>query len=443
MSIVCDGALGQDEPVKTPERPGWSPVPFAALLLLGVAWGEATPCQAQTQPKSQDAGQQEGLVSAVAEVWLRSNGLVWEGPRVMVSEARPPSASLALIASPGPILVQEGANPSETDLRLAARGISLARHTLRRWGWETPSEFELYVLAHGDRAEPISHARALIPRTRLDRADVFATLDAGLLAFDAEACAAQAYALALLHSLDPAEQLGWRRAVAQTLTQDIVGRACTDAPASRAESPLRDPAVRQAVRAIADDPELWALARQHTWEGSGVRASPHLWEVLAYIAQEKEGARSPQDVWRQLTEQVLLSRFGGHESAKHPPFTGKTRRIWGDLAGLAPLGVEGVRFAVTSGQPLQLWLRAEPGTRWLLSAEARDGRGRSLTAIRAASKNTLRSPEEVVVYHPLERPPGTEEIVVWVGNMGRDPRSLVTPSLSRRSFHLVVASSEN
>ncbi len=393
------------------------------------------------QPPTPDAGQPEGLLSAVAEMWLRSHGLVWEGPRVMVDELEPPPAQLASSTSTSVLLTTAGVRPSERDLRAANRGLSLARFAFKNDGWPMPetTPFELYIVDVGHATGPQAHVRALYSEGGHDRAAVFATMGEGLFAFDPEACSIDAFARSMLRALDPSESAAWREASARALTRDLLGRSCTDPFSTSEQDALEDPAAFEVVRSLVGLRELWALGQQWTWEGMGLRASPNLWEVLAYVVQGKALKRSPDDVWEQFAERVVLSRGLAGELAEHPPFNGKTRRIWGDLTGLEPLGVEGVRFEVEAGPPLQIWLHGEPGTKWLLNAQALDAAGRTLTAVGATSKNRLDRSAEVLVYHPLETPKGTEQVVIYAANLGAEVRALATPALQRRAFYLVVS----
>lgn len=406
-------------------------------VLLAVALGPV-PAGAQA-PDAEVAS--AGLISAVAAVWARSYALKWEGPRVVLAEEPSPTGELVAASRAAFLYRGPGVTVDEAHLQRAQRALDLAHQRLSARGWPVPigGPLQVFVLSQARPDRPTAEVSALTGYLGLDRARTYATVEQGLIAFDPEACAVEAYARALLLSMDPGESADWRGASARTLAESIVGRSCTN-PVHRAdEEPLHDPQSIETIGAVASMRELWELGQQQTWDGSGVRASPNLWEVLAYIVQNKEAARTGRDVWLQFVERLLAARAQATEPAVHPPFTSKTRRIWGSVAGLAPLGVDVVQFPAESGAPFQIWLRAEPGTRWFLFAQARDATGRSLASFKATSKNRLDSASEVVIFHPLEALPKTAMLWIAVGNMGGGAAQLATPELERRAYNLVIA----
>lgn len=426
-------------------RPGRRSASAVAAWVLSLALVTSATAYGQTAPHGQSEGKEPpdagaGLVAAVAQMWLRTNDFVWEGPRLPIDVHAPHGERLLGVSTQTVVRAESGVTLEQDDVQRALSAVERARLYLRRAGWPSPwkEPFELTVGRNTDLSQTRAHVRELRLWKEPDRAWTYAAVDVGLLRFDPEACAVDAYARSMLLAMDPGESEAWRAASARVLTIEIVGRTCTDPFSKKTHAPLEDPATLQNVLTVATLRELWELGQQWTWEGMGVRASPSLWEVLAYISEGNAPQRRASDVWQQLSERLVLARGNGARADQHPPFQGKTRRVWGGLSGLSPYGVAKVRFNVKPGSPLKVWLRGEPGTRWLLFAEARDAQGRVLTSFVATSKNKLEATSEAVVYHPLELPTGTAEVVLGVGNLGVGARALSTPALHERGYHLVI-----
>jgi hypothetical protein len=293
----------------------------------------------------------------------------WKGPRVSgpVPQPRPTS----------------GEHLDSRDWPLRVHGGTRAQSTLRA----AEHAFELlfangFVTSFGDGAGPRDVYLAERTGAAIDASGNFSTLD-GARAFalvDArtprlEACVAQALMDAQLLELDPAEDPGLRSAVAAYYAWLIGGEWCEDPPASFPSGPwferLSSRQDRNRGTFLFD---MWQFARQRTWEGRDLRASPDLLEA---IAKALSLAHESFDlVAGEIAEQLdVPSRVVSF--AALPTFPDKRA---------PPLAVlESTQLRVDLGEPrpgtrLRAWTRTEAG-RYVLSALRLDALGHPLSRL--------------------------------------------------------------
>lgn len=290
----------------------------------------------------------------------------WTGPRVPapVPQARPPEREW-LASADWPVRVH-GSARLESTLRAAEHAYTqlFAAGFLTSFGPR-----DLYLVDH-DGAE----ADATGNFSALDGVRAFALVDARTPHL--EACVAQALMEAQLLELDPAEDVALRRGVAAYYAWLVSGDSCADELAPTYESPFATVASAQAwlTRLSARQDrnrgtflfDMWQLARQRTWEGQDLRASPDLLEA---IAKALSLAHESFDlVAGELAEASTPERTVSFEQL--PMFSrGRALAVLGSTRVRVELGVP------RPGTRLRAWCRAEAG-RYTLSAQRLDASGR-------------------------------------------------------------------
>ncbi|MDB4972495.1 MAG: hypothetical protein JWN48_836 [Myxococcaceae bacterium] len=249
---------------------------------------------------------------------------------------------------------------------------------------------DLYLV---DGALPAAHSAidASGNFSALDGARAFALLDARLPAARLFACTAQALVDAQLFELDPAEASALRRASAAYFAALIAGETCDDPALEPSQNPfLADSSASGAawLAALAERQDqnrgtflfdMWQFARQRTWEGEDLRASPDLMEAI-----DKALERSRESlalVAGELSESLALA---------HPELV---RTLpWAALPSFTPrsdppLGIFGskhLRIELGGARPgtrLRVWSRGEAGGRYTLSAQRFDAEGKQLARL--------------------------------------------------------------
>jgi len=231
----------------------------------------------------------------------------------------------------------------------------------------------------------------------LDGARAFAVVDARVPADRVFVCTAQVLIEAQLYELDPAEAAGVREASAAYFASLLTGEPlCDDTPRTLDAYPFgpahtADGADWLAQLSARQDRnrgtflfDMWQLARQHTWEGFALRASP---DMIESIAKALELERSPIDLvaaeiaerrahaWPEATREVRWEAL--------PTFTPET-----DPA-LGPFGSKHVRVLLGQPRPgsrLRAFARGEPGGRYTLSAVRLDAAGGVLSRLELAPR---------------------------------------------------------
>lgn len=383
-------------------------------------------------------------------------GARWDGPRVpWPMEHDRPVTTEWLVSDHAPIRVH-GGEENAPRLAIALRGAETMRAHLERLGWASmpldahgpDGGFDLYLGAGPSTWEAYSDG----PRfpSALDAVTVHAVVSDILDPLRLEACAMEAYAGALLFSLDPAEAPAWRRATANYLAYTITGRF--DGCAENVDLAQLDPtrtwvgedaqrpggALLLALLADRHDGgsgtfvrELWSMARQWTWEGEGLRASPDVWEALAR-AMQLSGIGFEDTMIDVAIARAMPSVLATTRNAELPTIRAMPRhlgayiangRVLADLPShlpqtglIAKLGSSYTHLDVhgaARGARVRVWLRGEIATRWSLAVVGFDAAGREVSRVRAPITE-----REERAYVPYELEPRITDVLVVVTNIG-------------------------
>lgn len=377
----------------------------------------------------------------------------WTGPRVPLPpfEARP-EAERAGSALDAPIAVH-----GDGDVDAALRGALRMHEELRRLGYSPlPSdgrlgggpELDLYLVRQ-DVAMDVGFD-GFERRGLFDEGRVFVRLDASLQGARLEACAAEAFAMAHVATLDPAEAPVVRRAYALLYASPLYGPdACTDELAMADRRDSVDASSGRLARLLAalaardaDAPRrTLELARQRSFDDGPLRASPDLFEVLRNDAEARRRGSDALGV-----EEGVALAFP--ELRPPSPFDLLPRGADFDLA-LArlpartapfepPLGVYGVArvdvdvAGAAERERLRVFLRGEAGTTFALSVLGIRADGSLATRVDAPVRR-----EEPRAYVVLELA-GLRKVGIVVTHLGVEPPDADTPDRHRRTFQLVV-----
>jgi hypothetical protein len=223
----------------------------------------------------------------------------------------------------------------------------------------------------------------------LDGTRAFALIDARLPTAQLRACVAQALMDAQLLELDPAEHASLRRSVAAYFAWLIGGELCEDERAAPEQNPFAQPgsaaAWMQRLSARQDQNrgtflfDMWQLARQRTWEGADLRASPDLFEAIAKVL-----SLAHEDF------NLVAGELAEGQPARTLSFASLPAFPEPKAAPLEVLGSTRVR--VDLGQPrpgtrLRAWSRADAG-RYTLSALRLDALGAPLSRLELPPRTT-------------------------------------------------------
>jgi len=426
-----------------------------ALLWVCALW-PAGPVRAQDTPAHHAP---DNIFDAYAR-WVVTKG-AWGGATTPfpATFARPPdeghvarSWSEALTVHAPRELTEERVHRT---LEAAERGVAW----LREQGWPLPPPdggrggtpgFDLYLQPGTAAPDGYIDARVDVQSGvgAYDDAITHAVIDPA--APRLEACVLAAVLEASLLALDPAEALSWRRATASYVAWLATGEfGCDgdgDADAQRLGADgllLREPASATsgalwlAILADREDGssgrflrELWQFARQRTRKMGPLRASPNLWEVLERSLENADerfddlavdfaiaryfagppgrSARAPYPVLRSLPPEAavqLEASVAAGDRARHVTLQ----------HNLAPLGSSYVRVHVGGdlkpGDQLKVWLRAEQGPRWALSAVRLAANGAEVGRLHAPVRTTPKS------FLPLELTAETHSVLLVVTHL--------------------------
>jgi hypothetical protein len=240
------------------------------------------------------------------------------------------------------------------------------------------------------RAEPDASGNF----SALDGTRAFSIIDARTPAARSLACVAQALVEAQLLELDPAENVKLRRGLAAYYASLISGETCEDERAAPEQTPFQTSASAAAwferLSARQDRNrgvflfEMWQFARQRTWEGRDLRASPDLLEAIAKaLSLGKEdfdlvAAELAEGVARKLGSPVLRASWDSL-----PEFPSRS------APALEVLGSVHLRIELGEPRPanrLRAWSRGDAGGRYTLSATRLDEDGRPLSRLELAPR---------------------------------------------------------
>lgn len=435
------------------------------------------------------AGAQIPGIEEWADAVASGLGRRWEGPRVPSPEPRDrPPIPVAARSWQLPVAVHATADVPPERVERTLESLEAAWVTLAAQGWGTPwpdggrgdtAAFDLYLapgltLDREGEGEHDAHAEADAPVawSYLDAVSSFAVVPATVDPEALEACVVDAYAQALLLALDPAEARQWRRATSSWLAFQLTGRwGCAEHVVQQQREPWRSwiggaagdgsgGALFLAMLSSRHDRgtgtfirDLWQLARQRTWEGHGLRASPDLWEALE-VAVEGAG----DDLLENIEELAVARWFGGDPERERNAPVAVVRALppeatvphihpdvgWEELPehppaaepALEPYGSGYLRIdtsAAPEGRVLRIWMRGEYGVRWSLVAMRRDARGRELSRLSAPPR---REPRSYLVVELLD---DTDEVIVAVTNLSSRLPDTDEDDGNVRSFELIVS----
>jgi hypothetical protein len=368
------------------------------------------------------------------------------------------------ISSQSPVAVSWRSDEEASWTSPAMRALEASQAVMRSMGWRPAFPRIVYDEAKQPRAAHMVDMLLVLDEQRsepasastdgpvlwspLDSASTYAVVNPRLCP-DLLACVLQAYAEAVLLAMDPAEHVHWRRATALYLTSEVTFHPIDreyeqsehEAPhlglAPNHERPssgafLRWVATRWQPGGVQFARELWDFARQRTWEGAGLRASPDVWMCLEQIAKHHQ-----DDLTRVLEEYLasrslnapqatLAAKYAFDELPKHTP-------VWDP-----PLRPLGSRSMVVSTDPLhapstlKLWLDGEFGVRWSMTAIKLDAHGREIGRV------TMPWQKKPKGYLAVELQPATHAVRVTVGNLGEGTPDADDSSNLARTAKLIV-----
>jgi hypothetical protein len=429
---------------------------------------QAQSAQAQSDPLGADQ---------MAEAIISMTSPVWTGPRTPAPDPvqRPTRASFAIPSPYALLRVHADPGVSLHTMRQVMGALERARGRLDAMGWPAPisdgnlgggSEVDVYLTG----ALPADvYSDGMAPWTYLDRASTFAVLSPATPAANLDACATQAYAEALLMSMDPAEARTWRRATAAWLTWELTGRfGCDEAITRQQAEPFRSwvggaagdgagGALWLAYLSARHDVtpghfarDVWELASQRTWEGTGLRADPDLWSAIE-AAVERSGDR----LFDNVEELAVLRWFVGRadptdaiiaalDGDARVPISRHMKRIPSRIVARRPLESFGSAYVVMDAPTwngstrLRAWLRGEYGVRWSFVAVQLDDRGNEVRRITAP--HSARMPE---AYLPIELDQGTRRLLFVVTNLSSALPDADEAEVNERAFELIVDRSDD
>jgi hypothetical protein len=311
---------------------------------------------------------------------------------------------------------------------------------------------------------PDAYSDGMTPWTYLDRASTFAVLNPATPTTLLGACVTAAYAEALLMSMDPAEARTWRRATAAWLTWELTGQfGCDEAVTRQQAEPYRSwvggaagdgagGALWLAYLSARHDTvlgrfvrDVWGLASQRTWEGTGLRADPDLWSAIE-TAVEQSGDRLLDNI----EELAVLRWFVGRGDSSNAvvaaidddarvPISRQMKRLPTRVIAPEPLESFGSAYVVMDAEVwgdtahLRAWLQGEYGVRWSFVAVQLDEGGNEIRRI--AAPHTGPTPS---AYLPIEIDGAARRLLFVVTNLSNALPDADEPDTSERAFQLTV-----
>ncbi|MFT3923633.1 MAG: hypothetical protein QM778_13970 [Myxococcales bacterium] len=414
------------------------------LLLLACAW-LPRPVEAQSLIKGVDEW---------AEATTKSAAPKWAGPRVVFPTPQPRPASIGRLTSllwPLDVHLAAGVPLARGQAVLEAGEEALAILATTGWlgnfgdgGMGGTGGYDLYVTpqaSHGADA----FLDATEPMWGLDGARAFGVVDARVPSDRIAACTTQTLAETLLYQLDPAESASARQSTGAYLSWLVTGDlGCDDEENGRRADPrlaalgpdaggrgaewLVQLGHRQDQNRGHFMRDMWQFARQRTWEGTGLRASPDLFEVIAAALGNED--EQLENVASELADQQALTWLDdpppqpalnkkGIRKVAPPPWTAlkwstlPARLPWVD--GVQPLGGQyaliDIDQPLAGGERLRVWSHGEFGTRWALSLLALDGERQVIGRITAPPRKNPNS------FATLELMPNTRQVLIAVTNV--------------------------
>jgi hypothetical protein len=374
----------------------------------------------------------EGLDSW-AEAVVGEKAGKWVGQRVPFPTPSTPPASTGQLASLElPLRVHAGVGVDPRRARRVLQALERIHPVLAAAGWASSAVRDVYVVANASHGADAAVTWSE-PFGPYDGARAFALVDARVSGAQLEACAAQALLEAFLVELDPAEAASVRRASAAYVAWLATGvMGCDDDVERALEHPQADPfgdpesaggalwlarlGERQDHHTGSFLRAMWDFARQRTWEGQGLRASPDLFECIDQalaLGQEKL-----EQVAGELSEQRVLAPFPRGVAPQRPPIV-RWDALPSQSAALAdpviePLGARYLWVALEKPRPgerLRVWSKGELGARWVLLVTRLDAKGATVGRISAPAR---KNPSSFLVVELDDR---TTDVLVSVTNV--------------------------
>lgn len=258
----------------------------------------------------------------------------------------------------------------------------------------------------------------------LDGTRAYAVLDARLPSDRVFACTAQALIDARLLELDPAEAEILRQSSAAYFASLLTGEPlCEDGMqnldlnrdrpfvnAVQGAEWLEQLGARQDRNRGVFLDEMWQFARQRTWEGQDLRASPDLFEAIAKALElEREEFLDVASAIAMTRARTGFAAVRGLPFAALPAFMRKVE--------LEPL--ESVLIVVRLPEPrpgtrLRVWSKGDAGARFVLAAERLDENDAPLSYLQAATRKDPTSQLSV------ELDDKTRAVLIAVTNVGAE-----------------------
>lgn len=404
---------------------------------------------------------------------------VWKGQTVLAPELRPRGARFVTLESAWlPVRVSVPTSSSRRRAERSLQALERAYRTLAAADWPLPifdggyggsSSLDLYSVPSDTCATACTATDAPLPWSDFDASQSYALIADSLPERALDACAQSALAQAGLHGADPAEAESWVRASAELSVWQLLGEwGCDDTLVHAQATPelgalSMDPASAGAgalLLALLSERHgpllrgLWESTRQRSFglvPGDRLRSSPDLWEVLrqALAAQHSElddelvefgvaryfagaperRARASYAVFAALPATASVPITRTLESSQLPASVR-------DTTPLHELGSAYVRVRLDPTRPLpqlQVWLHAELGARWSLTAVRLRADGQEVGRTSAPARSTPSS------YVPIALDTETHELLLVVTQL---PEQLPDADRTRDTSHgyeLIIA----
>ncbi|NOY94380.1 MAG: hypothetical protein GXP55_24650 [Deltaproteobacteria bacterium] len=430
---------------------------------------------------AQDAGQtqSERIFDDVAASLVIMMEPHWTGARVPHPPEEPrPDLPVAARSVFLPLAVHADASVPRERIEASLRALEHAYLLSQETGFGLPwpdggrggtGEFDLYLEPTARGAEV--HADAPVAFAFLDAVSSYASVDPEVDADKLESCVAQALAEASFLSQDPAESAQWRHAYGAWLAFAQTGRfGCGDPVASQQLEPWRS-----YVQDGAEDGgggallleglslprdggtgrfirEVVQFARQRTWEGSDLRASPDLWETIHAVI-EHSSDKLPRSLRRLAADRFFLGNAERRRGATNRALLAADQGVavpvfwrarWSQLPAHSPTMVPAIEpygssYAIVDVRDaapdsiLRVWLRGEYGVEWTMVTMRLDADGRELGRMSAPPRGDV--PRG---YLPVQLDAGTAAVVIVVLNLSRRLPDADYIDENIRTFRLIV-----
>ncbi|MEY4514021.1 MAG: hypothetical protein RLZZ450_6143 [Pseudomonadota bacterium] len=435
---------------------GWAFDQARGRLRLTYIWALLTigPCFAAAHARA------DGAIDAWASWALAPK--VWKGQTVLAPEPqpRPNGAFRTLQSLELPVQVHVPVGTADRRALHNLRALERAWTTLHAWNWPLPnldggyggrSTLDLYAVPRTLCAAACSAIDSPLPVSDFDAAQSYALMADDLPDGELDACAQSALAQAGLHGLDPSEAESWVHASADLGVWRLTGQLGCDALAVRGQSTPEagllnaDPSSAAAgmlflallSERLDTTPgtlirNLWDSTRQRSKglvDNDRLRSSPDLWEVLQQTLEAQHTsldgeliefaaaryfagpaprhAQAPYRIFAALPSDAAVPIAREVASTELPAHV-RDQPLLHDLGSAYVLVHLPESAAQARPSELQIWLHAETGPRWSLTAVRLDAKGREMGRTATPPRNMPNS------YLPLAVDTETSEVVIII-----------------------------